>query len=79
MDRDEVGIAVKQYMDQLIDGAAKDMAEWVQTLPIRDGNIDLQAAGLTMDDLIRMGREKVSIPSPEKALEDFLKRATDSE
>lgn len=75
-DRDEVNMMIEQHMNQLVDGVTKRMVEWVKTLPWKDGSIDLDGLGLTMDEFLTIAREKVPIPSPEEALEGFLKQAT---
>ena len=78
-DQQETGLMIKQYMDQLTEDVVTRMVEWVKTLPWRDGSIDLKELGLTMDDFLRIAREKVPMPSREDALEEFLKQATESE
>ena len=77
--RQEAGLMIKQYMDHHIEDVADRMVAWVKTLPWRDGDIDLEVLGLTMEEFLKIAREKVPVPSPEEALEDFLKRATESE
>ena len=78
-DKHEVGVMIKQHIDQLTEDVVSKTVEWVKTLPWRDGSIDLEELGLTMDDFLRIVQEKVPMPSPEKALEEFLKQATESE
>ena len=75
--RNEAGSMIKQYMDQLADGVAERMVDWVKTLPWRDGSIDLEKMGLTMEEFLKMAQAKIPMPSPDDALEDFLRQATD--
>ena len=78
-DKHETGLMMKEYMDHLTEGVVGKMVEWVKTLPWRDGSIDLEEMGLTMDDFLRIAQEKVPMPSTEEALEEFLKQAIESE
>ena len=77
--RDEVSLMVEQHMNQLIDGVSKGMVDWIKTLPWRDGSIDLDELGLTMDEFLKLSREEIPMPSPEESLEDFLQQATASQ
>ena len=74
--REEAGLTMKQYMDQLTTSVTDKMVEWVKTLPWKDGSIDLEELGLSMDEFLDISLERVSIPSPEEALEEFLRQAT---
>ena len=78
-ERHEVALLIDQYMDQSMKDIVDKMVEWAKTLPWRDGSIDLEALGLTMEEFLEVAKEKVPVSSPEDALEDFLKQATDSE
>lgn len=77
--RQDAGLMIKEYMDHHIEDVTDRMVAWVKTLPWRDGSIDLEELGLTMEEFLKIAREKVPVSSPEEALEDFLKRATESE
>ena len=70
---------MNQYMDQLTTSAADRMVEWVKTLPFRDGDIDLAELGLTTEEFLDIALARSSIPSPEEALEEFLRQATSSD
>lgn len=59
----------------MVDKAARKLGEWMLTLPQRDGDVDLDALGLTMEELIEAARARIAIPSPEEALEGFLNQA----
>ena len=78
-ERHEVALLMNQYMDQSMKDVVDRMVEWVKTLPWRDGSIDLEALGLTMEEFLEIANEKVPVSSPEDALETFLQQATDSE
>lgn len=71
--------AIKQYLERLNDDIASRAIEWMKTLPWRDGVIDLEALGLTMDEFLAIGLETMAMPSSEQALEEFLRQATESE
>ena len=48
--------------------------EFVKTLPMRDGDIDLGQLGITGEELSKMAIAEVSIPSPEEILDKFLRQ-----
>ena len=77
--REEAALVMNQYMDQLTTSAADRMVEWVKTLPFRDGDIDLAELGLTTEEFLDIALARSSIPSPEEALEEFLRQATSSD
>lgn len=77
--RSERDSMIREYMDQFTDGVGQRTVEWFKTLPWRDGSIDLEALDLTMEEFLEISRERVPIPSPEDALEEFLRQATKSE
>ena len=46
--------------------------EWAKSLPMREGDIDLEKLGMTAEELAEVGRAEVAIPSAEELLEKFL-------
>ena len=46
--------------------------DWVQTLPIRDGDIDLDALGKSQSDLIEEMKKIMPASSPQDIIEEFL-------
>ncbi len=78
MPRHEVGQMMEQYMNRRRHGVVNRMVEWTKTLPWKNGNIDLDELGITMEEFLERAQQEVPMPSPEESLEDFLKQATAS-
>ena len=55
-------------VDQTIHG----LAEWSSTLPMRDGDLDLEAMGLTLEEFIELGKKTVQFPTVDELLFRFL-------
>ena len=47
--------------------------EWAKKLPMRDGDVDLEALDTTIEELTRAGIAEVALPSPTVVLERFLR------
>ena len=60
---------IQREMNQFMERIAK----WAKKLPIRYGDIDVEALGITVDELIKIGIEEVEIPSPTEVLDKFLR------
>jgi len=76
---DEAGPKMQKYLDDLHNDITKQTVSWVKTLPLRNGSIDLEEMGLTLEEFLELGREKVYVPTGAEALEEFLKQATRQE
>jgi hypothetical protein len=74
---DSWGLQAQEFFDSLTDDITKQSAEWLKTLPLRDGKIDLETMGMTMEEFILLGREKVHIPSVEEVLEELVRKAAE--
>ena len=59
---------VRQEMAQY----RSNLVEWFKSLPIRDGDLDLEGTGVTMEELIETGISAVGIQSLEQIHEKFL-------
>ena len=62
------GEFVQEEMNHYIDKAV----EWAKKLPIRDGDIDVEALDTTVEELSRVMITDVAIPSPPEVIEKFL-------
>ena len=49
----------------------ESFVDWIKTLPVRDGDIDTDALGVSLDDLIQEGTKRFA-ELPEDVLEEFL-------
>ena len=52
--------------------------EWAKKLPMRDGDVDLEALDTTIEELTRAGIAEMAIPSPTAVLERFLREERSS-
>ena len=55
-------------MNRTVDGLAK----WIGTLPMRDGDLDLEAMGLTLEEFIELGKNTIQFPTGDEILFRFL-------
>ena len=78
-DREKVKFLLQQYLEDRTGDIVGRMVDWLKSLPWRDGSIDLEEMGLTMDEFLTISRERVPVPSPDDALEQFLRQATSPE
>ncbi|MCK9462854.1 MAG: hypothetical protein M0R80_24795 [Proteobacteria bacterium] len=63
----EVQAFHREHMSRKIESAV----QWLNTLPVRDGDIDVDALGVSLDDFIRDGVTRF-VELPEDLLEEFL-------
>ena len=73
---DEIDQTWSQIVDRLTADLVGQSVEWAKTLPWRDGDIDIEAMGLTAEELIELFKRQVELPSVHVVLEDFLRQAT---
>ncbi len=59
---------IRESMNQY----TKEAVDWTKRLPIRDGDIDVEALGMTVEELSRALRAEVTMPSPTEVIERFL-------
>ena len=62
------------FLRQEMDRYTERLTEWVSTLPMRNGDVDLEQLGLTEEELFQDSITQVTIPSTEEMLEKFLQR-----
>ena len=63
---------VQEEMNHYIEQAV----EWAKKLPMRDGDVDVEALGATVKELSRAMITDVAIPSPPEVIEKFLQEQT---
>lgn len=49
------------------------VVEWAKKLPMRDGDVDIEALGITVDELTKAGIEELALPSPIEVIDKFLR------
>ncbi len=77
MNREDVQNLIEEFLGRLANGVAASTLDWFKTLPWRDGSIDLDALGLSVEEFIKTAREAVPMLTLDEALEEFLIQATD--
>ena len=73
---DQSNTALNQLWSNLSSDLINQTVELVKSLPWRDGDIDIEAMGLTTEELMELFKSEVKIPSVHDVLEDFLRKAT---
>ena len=68
----EADTVFSEFRKDLLDQHIERAAEWAKGLPIRDGDIDLEALGKTVEELSKELLAELAIPSPVEVLERFL-------
>ena len=66
--RESLARFFESEMNRTVDG----LAEWIGTLPTRDGNLDLEAMGLTLEEFIELVKGKVQSLTWDELLTRFL-------
>ena len=62
----------QEFLHTEMSYCAEKAVAWVQKLPMRDGNIDVEALDTTVEELSREMILEVAIPSPAEIIEKFL-------
>lgn len=73
---DQIDTVLGQFWSNLSSDLVNQTMELAKSLPWRDGDIDIEAMGLTTEELIEMFKRQVKFPSVHDVLEDFLRQAT---
>ena len=60
------------YLEEELLQVFERVAKWSHTLPMKDGDVDLESMGLTLEELSSLAKLETSIPSMEEVLETFL-------
>jgi len=64
----------REFRQEEMNHCVERVVEWAKKLPIRDGNIDMEALDTTVEELGRAMISKVAIPSPAEVIEKFLEK-----
>lgn len=62
------------FLEQEMDTSVRKIVELIEALPTKDGDIDLDELGLTVEELGKRLVTEVAVPTPELLLEEFLRR-----
>lgn len=63
---------LNQFVENQVNQAIHGIAEWVSTLPMKDGDLDLDAMALTFEEFIELGRKTIQFPTVDELLFRFL-------
>ena len=66
------GRFVQEEMNHYIEKAV----EWAKKLPMRDGDVDMEALGATIEELRTAMITEVAVPSAPEVIEKFLQEHT---
>ena len=64
-----------RFFDSEVNQTIHSLAEWSSTLPVRDGDLDLEAMGLTPEEFIELGKKTIQFPTVDELLFRFLTEA----
>ena len=73
---DQIDTVLGQFWSNLSSDLVNQTVELAKSLPWRDGDIDIEAMGLTTEELIEMFKRQVKFPSVHDVLENFVRQAT---
>ena len=51
--------SLAQFLENEANRTIRDVAEWLSTLPMQDGDLDLETMGLTQEEVIELVKEKI--------------------
>ena len=61
-----------KFFDSEIEKTLHSAVQWIRTLPMRDGDLDLEAIGLTLEEFLELSKEKHNFPNWDQFLTQFL-------
>ena len=64
--------SLAQFFESEANRTARDVAEWLSTLPMQDGDLDLKAMGLTQEEVIELAKKRVQSLTWDDLLTRFL-------
>ena len=67
--------ALARFFESEVNRTVDGLTEWSSTLPMRDGDLDLDAMGLTLEEFIELGKKTIQFPSVDEILVRFLTEA----
>ena len=64
--------ALVRFFESEVNRTMDGLGEWLSTLPMRDGDLDLEAMGLTVEEFIELGEKIIQFPTVDDILLRFL-------
>ena len=61
-----------RFFESEVNRTMDSLGEWLSTFPMSDGDLDLEAMGLTSKDFIELGKNNIQFPTVEEILSRFL-------
>ena len=69
-----VDAAFGDFLQEEMNRYVEKTVEWAKGLPMRDGDIDLENLGMTVEEVANAGKAEVAIPSSAEVIEKFLQQ-----
>lgn len=63
---------LNRFFESEINRSMDDLGKWLSTLPMRDGDLDLEAMALTAEEFIEQGKKMIQFPTVDDMLLRFL-------
>ena len=64
-----------RFFEREVNRSVDSLADWTSTLPMKDGDLDLEAIGLTSEEFIELGKKTIQFPTVDEILFRFLTEA----
>ena len=64
--------SLAQFLENETNRTIRDVGEWLSTLPMQDGDLDLETMGLTQEEVIELVKEKIQSLTWDDLLTRFL-------
>lgn len=61
-----------KFFESEIEKTKHSAGQWISTLPMRDGDLDLEAMGLSLEEFLELSKEKYHFPNWDQFLTQFL-------
>ena len=65
-----------RFVQEELNHYVEKAVEWAKKLPMRDGDVDMEALGTTIEELRSAMIAEVALPSPPEVIEKFLRQET---
>ena len=72
----EADAMFNRFVQEELNHYTEKVVEWAKKLPMRDGDVDMEALGRTIEELRTEMITEVAIPSPSEVIDKFLQEQT---
>ena len=60
--------SLARFFESEVNRTMDSLAKWSSTLPMRDGDVDLEAMGLTSEEFVELGKKTIQFPTVDEIL-----------